>query len=80
MSIRRLYADTLAHSPSLVDLAAEVFGPDRLVLGSDWPFPMGTADPMDAVRHRPEEFRRAVAAGNAARALGETPATTGAAR
>lgn len=80
VSIRRLYVDTLAHSPSLVDLAAEMFGPDRLVLGSDWPFPMGTADPMDAVRHRPEEFRRAVATGNAARALGETPATTGAAR
>lgn len=33
--LRRTYVDCLAHDPGLVDQAVEVFGEDRLVLGSD---------------------------------------------
>lgn len=61
---RRLYVDCLAHDPAVVDLAVSTFGPDRILLGSDWPFPMGTADPIALVEHRGDEFVRRVAIDN----------------
>lgn len=67
---RRLYVDCLAHDAAVVDLAAQTFGEDKLVLGSDWPFPMGLDDPRSAVAHRDAAFARRVAVENAAAALG----------
>ncbi|MFC7550659.1 amidohydrolase family protein [Plantactinospora sp. GCM10030261] len=67
---RRFYVDVLGHDPALVDLAISVFGADRLVLGSDWPFPMGTDDPAALVRHRGTVYAAQVATTNAAAALG----------
>jgi len=31
-------------------LAVSVFGEDRIVMGSDWPFPMGSGNPCADVR------------------------------
>ena len=42
---RALWFDSLAHDPNALRLAVSVLGADRLVLGSDWPFPMGSSDP-----------------------------------
>ncbi|HEX5541699.1 MAG TPA: amidohydrolase family protein [Micromonospora sp.] len=67
---RRFYVDVLAHEPAVVDLAVTVFGAERLVLGSDWPFPMGTEDPLALVAHRGPEYVAQVAMANAAAALG----------
>lgn len=53
--VRRLYVDCLAHDPLLIRHALAVFGEDKMVLGSDWPFAMGTEDPYDQVRHLPVE-------------------------
>ncbi len=50
-SLARLWTDCLT-DPAMVDVAATVFGEDHLLLGSDWPFPMGTRDPVGRVRHR----------------------------
>ena len=69
-AVRRLYVDVLAHDPAVVDLAVRVFGEQRLVLGSDWPFPMGTDDPLGVIAHRGQEYARQVATTNAAEALG----------
>lgn len=68
-AVRRLYVDCLAHDPAVVDLAVSVFGEDRMLLGSDWPFPMGTDDPVALVRHRGPEFVRRVAVDNAGELL-----------
>jgi aminocarboxymuconate-semialdehyde decarboxylase len=38
---RRMYADCIAHHPSALRLAQDVFGPEHVLFGSDWPFPMG---------------------------------------
>ncbi|MFE2770857.1 amidohydrolase family protein [Microbacterium resistens] len=46
-----LYADCLTHDGANVDLARHVFGDDRLLLGSDWPFPMGLEDPREPIAH-----------------------------
>lgn len=70
VAVRRFFVDCLVHDAGAVDRAVEVFGEDRLVLGSDWPFPMGTDDPAALVAHRGAQFVHAVSVTNAAAALG----------
>jgi aminocarboxymuconate-semialdehyde decarboxylase len=43
---RHFYADCIAHSPSVLRLAQNVFGEDHILFGSDWPFPMGIQNPI----------------------------------
>jgi aminocarboxymuconate-semialdehyde decarboxylase len=38
---RRFYVDSIAHDASCLQMVKEVVGPDRILFGSDWPFPMG---------------------------------------
>ena len=40
-AVRRFYVDSLVHSPAFLDAITSIVGPDRILLGSDWPFPMG---------------------------------------
>lgn len=65
-AVRRFWVDALGHDPAVVDLAAAVLGPDKLVLGSDWPFPMGLEDPWSAVAHLPQELQDQIGRANAA--------------
>jgi aminocarboxymuconate-semialdehyde decarboxylase len=46
-AVRRLYVDSLVHSAAYGRLLLDIVGEDRILLGSDWPFPMG-ADHADA--------------------------------
>jgi aminocarboxymuconate-semialdehyde decarboxylase len=46
---RRVWVDTITHSPRALALVLETFGPDRVVLGSDYPFRLGTEDPIAAL-------------------------------
>jgi len=46
-AVRRLYVDSVVHGESYATLLIDVIGEDRILLGSDWPFPMGT-DSADA--------------------------------
>lgn len=69
-AVRRFFVDCLVHDPGAIDRAVEVFGEDRMVLGSDWPFPMGTPDPASLIAHRGEDFVDRVATVNAGAALG----------
>lgn len=69
-ALQRVFVDCLAHDPGLIDHAVAVFGKDRMVLGSDWPFAMGTDDPRGQVAHRGPAFVERVATANAAAALG----------
>jgi aminocarboxymuconate-semialdehyde decarboxylase len=69
-AVRRFFVDCLVHDPGAVDRAVEVFGEDRLVLGSDWPFPMGTEDPASLIAHRGDAFVEGAATENARAALG----------
>jgi aminocarboxymuconate-semialdehyde decarboxylase len=68
-AVRRFFVDCLVHDPGAVDRAIEVFGEDKLVLGSDWPFPMGTKDPVSLIAHRGGDFVERVATKNARAAL-----------
>ena len=48
--LRRLWFDSLVHSPMGLRYLVEAVGADRVVLGSDYPFDMGTTDPLGALR------------------------------
>jgi len=40
-SARRFYVDSIAHDASNLRMVKDVVGADRILFGSDWPFPMG---------------------------------------
>ncbi|MCL6671870.1 MULTISPECIES: amidohydrolase family protein [Streptomyces] len=69
--LRRLYFDSLVHDPSVLRELIRIAGPDRVLLGSDFPFDMGTEDPVGALRtaRLPEADFHAVRGGNAAALL-----------
>ena len=46
---RRVWVDSLTHSPRALALVLETFGRERVVLGSDYPFRLGTEDPIAAL-------------------------------
>jgi aminocarboxymuconate-semialdehyde decarboxylase len=47
--LRRFYYDTVLHSTEAVRFLVERVGADRVVLGSDYPFPMGDPEPVVTV-------------------------------
>ena len=46
---RRVWVDSLTHSPRTLALVLETFDRERVVLGSDYPFRLGTEDPVAAL-------------------------------
>ncbi len=44
--LRRLYFDSLVHTPEALRALVAAAGPDRILLGSDHPFDMGVPDPV----------------------------------
>ncbi|MCG8405355.1 MAG: amidohydrolase [Phycisphaerales bacterium] len=43
--LRRFYLDTLVHDADALRYVIQIVGADRLALGSDYPFPLGEAEP-----------------------------------
>jgi aminocarboxymuconate-semialdehyde decarboxylase len=70
-SIRRFHFDTLTHDDALLRALIDYAGPDRVLLGSDYPFDMGDARHVDTVRALglDPEVEAAILAGNAERML-----------
>ena len=66
--LSRLYFDSLVHDPGVLRELVRVVGADRVLLGSDFPFDMGTEDPVGTLRSAglPEADFHAVRGGNAA--------------
>lgn len=55
--IGRFYLDTLVHDPKMLDYLIDLFGPDVLALGSDYPFPLGELEPgklIKSMKYSPE--------------------------
>jgi aminocarboxymuconate-semialdehyde decarboxylase len=42
--LRNVYVDSLVHDSDILQLVAKKFGTDRIILGSDYPFPLGEID------------------------------------
>jgi aminocarboxymuconate-semialdehyde decarboxylase len=71
-ALRRIYYDSLTHSPEALSWLVAFAGSDRVLLGSDFPFPAGDAAAARAVECAPltPADRAAVLGGNACRLLG----------
>lgn len=69
-ALRRFCVDCIAHDDTLLDLAASVFGEERIVFGSDWPFPMGVIKPHEQLAGLSESRRRAIFCDNPTRLTG----------
>jgi len=46
----RLYVDSLVHDVDALKLLLKLFGPARVALGSDYPFPLGEAHPGELIQ------------------------------
>ncbi len=71
--LRDLYYDTLVYSAANLEHLIDQVGADRLVLGTDYPFPIMSADPVGdalAVGGLNDEALEAILGGTAARLLG----------
>ncbi|MEU9449057.1 amidohydrolase family protein [Streptomyces sp. NPDC048277] len=66
--LKQLYFDSLVHDPYVLRELVRVAGADRVLLGSDFPFDMGTEDPLGALRaaRLPDPDFHAVRGGTAA--------------
>ncbi len=63
----------MVHDPAALDYLIRYLGPDRILLGTDYPFEMGDQDPVTFVKSVPEisdDDVAAITGGNAARLLG----------
>jgi aminocarboxymuconate-semialdehyde decarboxylase len=50
----RFYVDSLVHDADALRLLLKLFGADRIVLGSDYPFPLGEAHPGELIESMPD--------------------------
>ncbi|MFZ0669090.1 MAG: hypothetical protein WAM50_02035, partial [Pseudolabrys sp.] len=44
-----IYTDTILHDSRVLRFVVEIMGTDRLMMGSDMPFPIGDTEPMKIV-------------------------------
>ncbi len=67
----RFLVDTVVHDVDVLRGLVEFFGPDRVLLGSDYPFDMGSERPAEIVRalELAADDRAAILGGNALRLL-----------
>ncbi len=73
--LRRIWFDTLVYEPEMVRHLIEVVGVSQLVVGTDYPFDMGSYDPhrlLEAVAGLDAQDRARILGGNAADLLGLT--------
>ncbi|MEP6995935.1 MAG: amidohydrolase family protein, partial [Acidobacteriota bacterium] len=65
--LKRIYLDSLVHDPRMLRYLVDLMGPDRIALGSDYPFPLGEAHPGELIDSCgfPEETRARLLHGTA---------------
>ncbi len=70
--LRKLYVDTNVFDPGMVRHLVDLLGADHVLMGTDYPFDMGTTDPLGFLAQvdLTDDQRRQVLGGNAARLFG----------
>ena len=69
--LKNVYYDTCLYDPTVLSALIKIVGPDRLLLGADWP--VGEADPLGFVDRCPElcdADKRMIKGGRAAELIG----------
>jgi len=70
--LEKFYFDTITHDPQMVRRLIDRFGPDHVILGTDYPYDMADDDPLGTIaeiKRLPKADRELVVGGNAARLL-----------
>jgi aminocarboxymuconate-semialdehyde decarboxylase len=49
-ALRHLYVDTILHDPRVLRFVAEIVGAERIMMGTDMPFPIGDDKPLEIVK------------------------------
>ncbi len=70
--LKQFYLDTLVHDQLMMDLLMKLMGPDRLALGTDYPFPLGELSPGKLIESMPydEKIKERLMSGTALEWLG----------
>lgn len=71
--LRRVHFDTIVFTPHQLEYLVRVFGKERVLMGTDYPYDMAESDPLGhigAVEGFDAATRAAIAGGNARRLLG----------
>lgn len=70
--VGRFWVDSVTHDPKALAYLVDVLGASSIVLGTDYPFPLGEQEPGKAINalDLPQAEREAMFAGNALRWLG----------
>ncbi len=50
----RFYVDSLVHDPETLRFIVRLFGPDKVALGTDYPFPLGEDRPGTLMESLPD--------------------------
>jgi aminocarboxymuconate-semialdehyde decarboxylase len=69
----RFYVDSLVHDPDALRLLLKLFGAQRVALGSDYPFPLGEANPgglIESIQDLSSEDKAQLLSGTAREFLG----------
>jgi aminocarboxymuconate-semialdehyde decarboxylase len=59
-ALSHFLVDSITHDEKALGFVADTFGPQRVVFGSDWPFPMGTMEPHQQLGALPSPLRQQV--------------------
>jgi aminocarboxymuconate-semialdehyde decarboxylase len=51
--LEKLYFDSLVHEPAVLDYLVDLVGADRVMLGTDYPFPLGELEPGKLIASMP---------------------------
>jgi aminocarboxymuconate-semialdehyde decarboxylase len=68
-ALKRLWFDSVAHGDAALALLVQEAGADRVLLGSDYPFPMREDDPLAALERLSPDVQEAISQRNHALAL-----------
>jgi aminocarboxymuconate-semialdehyde decarboxylase len=49
----KFWIDSLVHDPAALDFVLNLFGPDKIALGTDYPFPLGELEPGSLIKSMP---------------------------
>jgi len=49
----KFWIDSLVHDPHMLDFVVNMFGPERVALGTDYPFPLGELEPGSLIHSMP---------------------------
>ena len=70
-AVRRFYVDSLVHSSAYLDMLLAILGAERILFGSDWPFPMGASSAEHDLGPLTDELKQRIRRTNAETVFGE---------